>query len=88
MLEITWLFLLEEKSELGHIFRKFNTVIQTQIQTKVQVLKTDNAREHFETSLEESLDSQDGKGSYPRRISAISIIRNAFPASDVLFIIL
>lgn len=48
---ITRLFLLKEKSELGCIFQKLNTLIQTQFQTKIQVLKTDNAREYFETSL-------------------------------------
>ncbi|KAK2452382.1 putative mitochondrial protein [Trifolium repens] len=54
---ITWLFLMKEKSELGNIFRKFNTMIQTQFQTKIQVLKTDNAKEYFESSLREYLDS-------------------------------
>ena len=44
---ITWLFLMKEKSEVGQIFRKFNTIVQTQFQTKILVLKTDNAKENF-----------------------------------------
>lgn len=55
---ITWLFLWREKSEVGQIFRKFNTMIQTQFQTKIQVLKTDNAKEYFETTLGDYLVSQ------------------------------
>jgi hypothetical protein len=48
---ITWLFLMKEKSEVGTLFRNFNSMIQTQFQTKIQVLKTDNAKEYFNTIL-------------------------------------
>ena len=44
---LNWLFLMKEKSEVGIIFQRFNTMIQTQFQTKIQVLKTNNAREYF-----------------------------------------
>ena len=55
---ITWLFLMKEKSEVGPIFRKFNTMIQTQFQTKIQVLKSDNAREYYEASLGDYFENQ------------------------------
>lgn len=49
---------MKEKSEVGPIFRKFNTMIQTQFQTKIQVLKSDNAREYFEASLGDYFENQ------------------------------
>ena len=55
---LTWLFLMEEKSESGIIFQRFNTSIQTQFQTIIQVLKTDNAREYFGSILREYLSKQ------------------------------
>ena len=55
---ITWLFLVKEKSEVGSIFRNFNTMIQNQFQTKIQILKTDNAREYFDKILSEYLINQ------------------------------
>lgn len=54
---ITWLFLMKEKSEAGQIFKNFNAMIQTQFQTKIQVLKTDNAREYFASILSDYLSS-------------------------------
>ena len=42
---------MKEKSEVGTLFRNFNSMIQTQFQTKIQVLKTDNAKEYFNTVL-------------------------------------
>ena len=49
---------MKEKSEVGQIFRNFNTMIQTKFATKIQVLKTDSAKEYFETTLGEYLGSQ------------------------------
>ena len=40
---VTWIFLMKEKSELA-----FHSMIQTQFMAKIQVLKTDNAREYFQ----------------------------------------
>lgn len=48
---LTWLFLMKEKSQVEDIFRRFNSMIQTQFQTKVQILKTDNALEYFKSTL-------------------------------------
>lgn len=50
--KITLLFLMKEKSEVCHIFRKFNIKIQTKYQTKIQVPKTDNRKEYFEKKLD------------------------------------
>ena len=48
---LTWIFLMKEKSEVGTLFQHFNSMIQTQFETKIQVLKTDNAKEYFNTVL-------------------------------------
>ena len=42
---------MKEKSEVGQIFKNFSNMIQTQFQAKIQVLKTDNAKEYFNSVL-------------------------------------
>ena len=42
---------MKEKSEVGQIFQNFNSMIQTQFQIKIQVLKTNNAKEYFKSVL-------------------------------------
>ena len=49
---------MKEKTEVGQIFQNFNSMIQTQFQTKIWVLKTDNAKEYFTTILGDFLLSQ------------------------------
>ena len=49
---------MKEKSEAGQIFKNFNTMIQTQFQTKIKVLKTDNAKKYFTSILGDYLLSQ------------------------------
>ena len=49
---------MREKSEVGQIFQNFNSMIQTQFQTKIQVSKIDNAKEYFKTILGSYLLSQ------------------------------
>ncbi|KAK0593418.1 hypothetical protein LWI29_036352 [Acer saccharum] len=44
---ITWIYLMKEKSEAGAIFKNFNSMIQTQFQTKIKVFRTDNAKDYF-----------------------------------------
>ncbi|RVW62261.1 Retrovirus-related Pol polyprotein from transposon RE1 [Vitis vinifera] len=48
---VTWVFLMKEKSEVGHIFQTFNLMVQNQFNSKIQVLKSDNAKEYFTSSL-------------------------------------
>ncbi|MCR2848195.1 hypothetical protein KN825_16865, partial [Weizmannia coagulans] len=55
---LTWLIFMKEKSELGIIFQRFHTMIQTQFQTKIQVLKTENGRNFFEHTLRDYLSTQ------------------------------
>ncbi|PKA63925.1 Retrovirus-related Pol polyprotein from transposon TNT 1-94 [Apostasia shenzhenica] len=47
----TWTFLMKEKSETATIFQSFHSMISTQFQSKIQVLKTDNAKEYFNSTL-------------------------------------
>ena len=49
--QVTWVFLMKEKSEAGSIFKFFHSMIQTQFQAKIQVFRTDNAREYFNVIL-------------------------------------
>ncbi|RVX07454.1 Retrovirus-related Pol polyprotein from transposon TNT 1-94 [Vitis vinifera] len=48
---VTRVFLMKEKSEVGHIFQTFNLMVQNQFNSKIQVLKSDNAKEYFTSSL-------------------------------------
>ena len=47
----TWTFLMKEKSEISTIFQSFYSMISTQFQSKIQVFKTDNARDYFNSIL-------------------------------------
>ena len=42
---------MKEKSETESIFRNFHNMIQNQFQTKIQVLRSDNAKEYFNSIL-------------------------------------
>lgn len=46
-----WIFLMKEKSETETIFKKFSTMIETQFKQKIQILRTDNARDYFNSIL-------------------------------------
>lgn len=48
---VSWVFLMKEKSEVGKIFQHFHQMIQNQFGTKIQVLKSDNAKEYFHSEL-------------------------------------
>ena len=48
---LTWLFLMKDKFEVGQIFQNFNSMIQTQFHTKIQILRTDDAKEYFNSDL-------------------------------------
>ena len=54
---LTWVFFMKEKSE-GQIFQKLSNMIQTQFHTKIQVLKTDNGRDFFQSNLNSFLQEQ------------------------------
>src|ERR1044072_1910570 len=48
---VTWVFLMKEKSEVGPIFEIFHNMVQTQFQTSIKVLRTDNGREYYHSTL-------------------------------------
>ncbi|CAN0870173.1 Retrovirus-related Pol polyprotein from transposon TNT 1-94 [Linum grandiflorum] len=48
---LTWTFLMREKSETPQTFQEFYDMILTQFNTKIQVLKTDNAHDYFNSVL-------------------------------------
>lgn len=48
---LCWTFLMKEKSETNHIFRHFHAMVQNQFKTNIQILKTDNARDFFNSNL-------------------------------------
>ncbi|CAN1188688.1 Retrovirus-related Pol polyprotein from transposon TNT 1-94 [Linum perenne] len=48
---LTWTFLMKEKSETTTIFQNFHRMVSTQFQTTIQVLKTDNAHDYFNSAL-------------------------------------
>ncbi|CAN1132933.1 Retrovirus-related Pol polyprotein from transposon TNT 1-94 [Linum perenne] len=48
---MTWTFLMKEKSETKTLFQDFYALVQTQFQTQIRVLKTDNAKDYFNSIL-------------------------------------
>lgn len=49
---------MKEKSEVGSIFQRFHQMVQNQFATKIQVLKSDNAKEYFHSKLSDYLTQQ------------------------------
>lgn len=47
----TWTFFMKDKSETSTIFQTFHSMISTQFHSKIQVLKTDNAKDYFNLTL-------------------------------------
>ena len=43
----TWLFLMKTRVELFSIFKKFHAEIDTQFNTSIHILRSDNAKEYF-----------------------------------------
>lgn len=50
-LVLTWIYLLKEKGSVASVFPTFLTFIETQFQTSVKAIRTDNAPELSFTSL-------------------------------------
>ena len=48
---LCWTFLMKEKSETKHIFQQFHVMVKTQFRAEIQILKTDNAKDFFNSSL-------------------------------------
>lgn len=48
---VCWVYLLKEKTEVRNVFQNFHSMIQTQFQTQIQVLRSDNGTEYFNSIL-------------------------------------
>lgn len=48
---VCWVYLLKEKSEAAEVFRKFYNMVETQFHIKIQILRTDNGKEYFNSIL-------------------------------------
>ncbi|CAH9080868.1 unnamed protein product [Cuscuta epithymum] len=48
---VTWVFLIKEKSEVEKVFRDFYAMVQTQFNTNIKMVRSDNGREYFSQTL-------------------------------------
>ena len=48
---LCWVYLLTDKTEVRSVFLNFHSMIQTQFQTKIQILRTGNGTEYLNHSL-------------------------------------
>ena len=55
---VCWVYLLKDKTEVRSVFVKFHSMIQTQFQTKIQILRTDNGTEYVNHILQDYLQTQ------------------------------
>ena len=53
---VTWLFLMKDKSEVFHLFVKFYRMIQTQFESPIKRLRSDNGREYVNQNLSKFLE--------------------------------
>ena len=47
---LSWVFLMKQKSQIVSLFKKFHAMVQNQFHTNIQVLKTDNERDYFNST--------------------------------------
>jgi len=57
--KVSWVFLLNEKSNAKQVFKKFYTMVQTQFQTQIQIFRSDNRKEYFNSILGNFFDEKD-----------------------------
>lgn len=50
---MTWLYLLNHKSDVFSAFQSFHVMIQTQFSTKIQILRSDNGGEFLSIDFQE-----------------------------------
>ncbi|CAH9126355.1 unnamed protein product [Cuscuta epithymum] len=48
---MTWVFFIKEKSEVENVFKQFYAMVQTQFNTNIKMVRSDNGREYFSTNL-------------------------------------
>ena len=52
---VCWVYLLKEKSEVPQIFEKFHSMIKTQYNAPIKIIRTDNGTEYFNSVLNQFL---------------------------------
>ena len=55
---LCWVYLMREKSDVEHIFKEFYRMIETQFQTKINILRSNNGIDYFNKVLETFLNEQ------------------------------
>ena len=55
---LTWVFLVFDKSDITSVFHDFYNTVETQLNTKIAILRVDNGREFQNHSLNEILSSK------------------------------
>lgn len=55
---VTWVYLLKHKSDVNDVFRFFYQMIETQFNTCIKVIRSDNGGEYFKTDLTKFLNSK------------------------------
>jgi hypothetical protein len=55
---VTWIYLLQHKSDVYDVFRSFHQMIVTQFNTCIKVIRSDNGGEYFKTELLEFINSK------------------------------
>ena len=48
---VCWVYLLNDKTDVRDMFKNFHSMVQTQFQTHIQILRTDNGTEYFNSIL-------------------------------------
>ena len=56
---MTWLYLMKTKDEVNLLFQNFHKIIETQYNTKLWVLRSDNGREYQSSNLQKYLERHD-----------------------------
>ena len=56
---LSWVFLMKEKSQTVSLFKKVHAMVQNQFHTNIKVLKTDNAKDYFNSILGDYFSSLD-----------------------------
>ncbi|XP_022853402.1 uncharacterized protein LOC111374875, partial [Olea europaea var. sylvestris] len=52
---LCWVYLLKEKTDVRSVFINFHSMVQTQFQTNIQILHTDNGTKYFNSILRDYL---------------------------------
>lgn len=50
---VSWVYVLKDKSDTSPVFKNFYQMVQTQFNTKIRILRTDNGTEYFNSILGE-----------------------------------